>query len=91
MEKHVREELAKQMDNYVDAFRTVDRLEADIAAHAATISALEQEKAQAEKLRDHASEAVRQISEALPEEDESEAKAVIVEKMSGIIGTMVFV
>lgn len=89
MEQHVKDEIAKQLDYYVDAYRKVRDLDMRLAQLSEEMSAIGAERGEAEVLRNHAQEALDAITVDLPEEDEAEVKSLVSEHLQPLIGLMV--
>lgn len=89
IEQHVLDEVGRQLDYYVDAYRKVHDLDVQMAGLTERIEALSQERMEAERLRDMASEQVNELVGNIPEEDEPIIKALTEEKLSSLIGLMV--
>lgn len=90
MEKHVRDEVGRQLDYYVDSYRKVHEIDVKIAVLSEEIGVLSAERMDAEKLRDQAVGAVNSLVESIPEEDEAEVRELVNEKLSPLVGLMVF-
>ena len=89
MEEHVIEEVGKQLDYYVDAYRKVHDLDLRIASLSEEMGVLTVERADAEKLRDQAADAVNVLVENVSDEDEEKVRNLVNEKLSPLIGLMV--
>lgn len=90
VEKHVQDQIAQQMDYYVDAYNHYDKLNRQAISLQEQLTAVEQEMAQVGQLRDHAIEAVNKLVENYEEpEDVAVVNGIVEEKMAGVIGTMV--
>ena len=90
MEQHVKDEISKQLDYYVDAYRKVHDLDLAIARISEELGALSAERLEAEKLRDLASETVEALIKDIPEVDEPVVKSLVNDRLSSLVGLMVF-
>ena len=89
IEEHVLNEVGKQLDYYVDAYRKVHDIDLRLAEEYEIVAELNAERSEAEMLRDAASDAVNSIIENIAVEDEGEVRSLVSEKLSPLIGLMV--
>ena len=89
IEKHVLDEVERQLDYYVDAYRKVHDIDIRIASLSEQMAELTAERVDAEKLRDAASETVNSLLADIPEEDESTVAKVVEKRLAPLVGLMV--
>ena len=92
VEQHIREQIAQQMDYYVDAYKRHDYLNRQAIALTEQLSEIEHEMAQQAQFRDHAIEAVNKLIADYEEPEDVEViNEIVQEKMKEVIGVMVAV
>ena len=90
MEQHVLDEVGRQVDYYVDAYREIERLGGELAELLEQVDDVRGRIAAQEELRDHAEEALNAlVADIDDDESVSQVRDAIYGKMSGLVGTMV--
>ena len=90
IERHVAEEMSRQLDYYVDAYRRYDSLSRKSAALSEQLASVESELFEAERMREHAAEAFNGlISDISEEEDIKAVESLVSSKLGGIVDSMV--
>lgn len=92
IEPHVAEEMSRQLDYYVDAYRRYDSISRRTAAMSEQLAALESDLFEAERMREHAADAFNGlISDITDDDDVAAVEAMVSSKLGGIVDSMVVV
>ena len=90
MEQHVLDEVRRQADYYVDAYREIERLSGELSELLAQADDVRDRIAKQEQLRDHAEESLNAlVADVDDDESVAQVKAAIRKSVSALIGTMV--
>lgn len=89
LEEHVKAEIGRQLDYYVDAYRKVHDLDLRMASLAEQMEAVRDERVEAVRLMDAAQESIDSLTEDIPEDDEDEVRSLTEEHLKPLIGIMV--
>lgn len=86
LEKHMRDEISRQMDSYAEAYRKVDSCERRIAALLIEVDALKAEQTDAARLMEIAEGSVNALIEDIDDDAErSEVLDIVSSALSGVI------
>ena len=77
IEKHVLEEVGRQLDYYVDAYRKVRDADLKLSALSVEMDSVQDERAEAERLRDGAQAQIDSLLDGVPEDDREEVMKVV--------------
>ena len=89
VEEHVLDEVGRQLDYYVDAYRKVHDIDIRLASLSEKMAELTAERLDAERLRDAAIDNVNDLLGSIPEDDEQAVGRFIEERLAPLVGLMV--
>ena len=89
VEQHVLDEIGRQLDYYVDAYRKVRDFDLKLAELSEQIAVINEERQEAERLRDVAAAEVAKLAEGVPDEDARQVEELVNERLAPLIGLMV--
>lgn len=89
IEQHVLDEVGRQLDYYVDAYRKVHDIDLKLAELSERMASLSAERAEAEMLRDEAAGSVNALVADVPEDDEGDVVAIVNERLAPLVGLIV--